>query len=207
MRKQILNNGMILVLTFVLVPVLCYTLVDFPRRSIIKEVISMLSIMAFFIMLMQFFLSRAGSYFLQGQSMGRIIKWHKVLGYIFICVLMLHPFLIVFPRYFESGVTPQEAFITLITTANLGVVLGMVAWLLMFILGLTSLIRTKLGMRYRTWRLLHGILSIAFISVAAFHVVLLGRHMHQSMIWLITSSSIIGVSLLLSIYVFKPSKK
>lgn len=191
---------------FLALPLLFYFLGDFPRRSVLKETISLLTILAFFSMLIVFYLSRTNRSFLKEFKMSKINKWHKVLAYIFVSILLVHPFLIVLPRYFEAGISPMEAFKTLITTySTKGIILGMAAWCLMLILGITSLLRNKLPMSYKSWRLLHGILSSAFIVLASFHVIDMGRHMNIEMTWLIAILSGIGIALLLTTYIFKTS--
>lgn len=137
--------------------------------------------------------------------MGKVVSFHKIIGYIFIGVLLLHPFFIVFPRYFESGVEPGEALSTLLTTyTSTGVILGIMAWLLLLIIGLTPLFRNRLPKKYNSWRLLHGILSIIFIIVASWHAIELGRHTDIAMSIFIILLSGSGVLLLLKTYFLKP---
>lgn len=170
------------VLALVGLPLLFWALGNFPRRTVLKEVLSLLFILAFSQMLGQFYLSRGGKSLFNGLEFGPAIKIHKVIGYTFVTVLLVHPFLIVVPRYFESGVAPLEAFVTIITTFDSrGIVLGIIAWSVLLILGITSLIRSKLPMSYRTWRLVHGILSALFISLATWHAIDLGRHTDRAM--------------------------
>lgn len=189
-------------LVFVLIPPFLYALGDFPSRTPLKELFSILTIGAFFIMLLQFYLSRANRAVLVGaHSMSKVMKWHKVLGYVFVSILIIHPFLIVIPRYFEAGVEPRDAFVSIISTwGTKGVFLGMIAWVLMFIIGLTSALRNRLGLKYKTWRLLHGILSILFISFASFHAIELGRHINLPMAILIISLASLAIILQLKVY-------
>lgn len=202
-RIKIYNRIAALVI-FIAMPLCIYFLGQFPRRSLLKETISLLIILAFFIMLLQFYLSRANRNLLQVHKMGRTIKWHKVLGYVFVSVLLIHPFLIVVPRFFEAGISPIDAFRELLSNFNLtGLLLGLIAWILMFIIGLTSLVRNKLPFTYKTWRVIHGILSMAFILIASLHVVNMGRHINQPMGWIIGTLSVLGVVLLLRLYIFK----
>ncbi len=199
-------NRIAAIAVFIALPVLFYTLGDFARRTLLKEAISLLTILAFFMMLMQFYLSRANKKVLKDHKMGKVIKWHKVLGYVFVSVLLLHPFLIVLPRYFEAGIDPIDAFTELISNFNqTGLLLGLTAWILMFIIGLTSMFRNKLPFSYKTWRLIHGYLSIAFILTASLHVMDMGRHIDKPMAFLITILSLSGVVLLLRTYIFKPA--
>ena len=191
-------------MVFIAFPVLFYVLGDFPRRTLLKETISVVTLIAFFMMLFQFYLSRANGNILKEHKMSKVVKWHKVLGYVFVSILLVHPFLIVLPRYFEAGVEPSEALTTILTTfGSKGIILGLSAWVLVFIIGLTSILRNKLGLSYKAWRITHGILSIVFISVASFHVVELGRNISQPLQWLIAVLSIVGITLLIQTYLFK----
>ena len=139
--------------------------------------------------------------------MSKVIKYHKIIGYTFVLILFFHPLYLVVPRFFEAGVSPVDAFITIISTLNQGVVLGIIAWCLMLALGITSLARKKLPMKYKTWRVFHGILAMLFISIAAWHVIDLGRHSNLTMSILISMLTAGGILLLLKTYTFKKSKK
>lgn len=193
-------------LVFIALPVLFYALGDFPRRTVLKEVISITTILAFFVMLMQFFLSRANRNMLVGSKMRLVVSWHRVIGYVVVSVFILHPLLIIVPRFFEAGVDPADAFVKLLSSfGSKGVFLGISAWILMVFLGTTSLLRKNLGLTYKAWRIYHGILSVALVATASFHVVELGRHINTPMKWLIILLSIFGLTLLLTTYLFIPS--
>lgn len=188
------------------IPLLIYTLGDFPRPTPLKEIISVFTILAFFIMVGQFFLSRANNGVLKGHKMWKVSRLHKVIGYIFTGILLFHPFFIVLPRYFEAGLDPKEALLTMLTTFDSkGVILGLCAWCLMLIIGGTSLLRGKLGLKYNTWRTIHGILSMMFISLACWHAIDLGRHTNLSMSVYMIALSSAAVLLLLKTY-FQKSK-
>ncbi len=77
----------------------------------------------------------------------------------------------------------------------------------MLILGITSLIRNKLPMKYKTWRLLHGILSALFISLATWHAVDLGRHTDRPMSILMIALAAGGVLLLTQSWISEYSTK
>lgn len=192
-------------LIFMGLPLLLWSLGDFHKNTILKESLSLLIILSFFLMIGQFFLARGYRDLHKEIKMVKVNKLHKVIGYAFTAVLMLHPFFIVLPRYFEAGVDPEEAFISIISTFDsLGVVLGISAWLLMFVIGMTSLFRNRLGMSYRSWRMFHGILSIIFIVVASLHVINIGSHITTPFIVLIIALASVGILLLLKLYIIKP---
>ncbi|MBI9017737.1 MAG: ferric reductase-like transmembrane domain-containing protein [Phycisphaerae bacterium] len=194
-------------LTFIGLPLLLWSLNDLPQRTALKDSISVLTIIAFSLMLGQFFLARTSKNILKDYNLTKALKIHKLIGYIFVPILLAHPFLIIFPRYFEAGIEPKEAFITLITTfESPGVILGIIAWCLMFILGVTSLLRNKLPIKYKTWRVIHGILSIMFILIATRHAIMLGRHMDRAMSICMSIMAAGGILLLLKTYILKSSK-
>jgi predicted ferric reductase len=184
MMKELTKPTDFLLPTFLFIglPVWIYLTGDFSRRTTLKESISILVIIAFYLMVAQFFLNRSTNFILSGFTKRTVLTVHKILGYSLVCVLLLHPLLIVVPRYFESGIGPMEAFVTIITTLDsLGVVIGILAWSLLLTLGVTSLFRNILPLSYAAWRKLHGILAIFFMAAASWHALDLGRHINQTM--------------------------
>jgi len=161
---------------FLGVPLLLYFIGDVPRRTLLKEIIGILTILAFFQMLAQLYATRCNSPLLHTLKAGAIVRFHKVAGYIATAFILAHPLLIVLPRYFEAGISPEEAFWTMITTPAPGVVTGIGAWCLLLLLAVTSLFQKRLPLGYAAWRRLHATLSIALIPVASWHVADLGRH-------------------------------
>ncbi len=193
------------ILAFTGMPLLIWSLGDFPEHSLLKTLLAVMTILAFFQMIGQFFWTHTNRYAVKNLKVNKLIKYHKIIGYTFVIALLLHPVLIVVPRFFESGVAPVDAFITIITTFNQGVVLGIIAWCLILTLGITSIARKKLPMKYKTWRVFHGVLAILFVSIAAWHVIDLGRHSSLAMSILIGMLTAGGVFFLLRTYTLKIS--
>jgi predicted ferric reductase len=77
----------------------------------------------------------------------------------------------------------------------------------MLVLGILSLLRKKLPMKYTNWRILHGILAMLFIAAATWHVVDLGRHTDLAMSIYMIILAVSGVLLLLKTYILKPLKE
>ena len=165
------------IMFFISLPILLYATGDFPRRTFLKESISLLTIIGLFLILGQFFLTRSGNSLLLKYNMAKVIKVHKISGYVFLCIFLVHPFLIVLPRYFEAGVEPIDCLSTILSTyTSLGVLNGIIAWCLMFSLLGTALFRQRIPFTYKTWVVVHKWLSIAFIIFACWHAIDLGRH-------------------------------
>ncbi|WP_027472708.1 ferric reductase-like transmembrane domain-containing protein [Saccharicrinis fermentans] len=200
-------NTATMLCVFIGLPIAFWALDDSSGRAWVKEAISILTILSFSMMLLQFYLTRSNKRVLKVHRMGKVVKWHKLVGYVFVPILLVHPFLVVVPRYFEAGIDPTDAFYTLITSFNsTGVVLGMIAWCLMWIIALTSLFRNRLAMSYRIWRVFHGILSIVFVVIAAWHVIDLGRHSNVWMTGFIVLVASGGVCLLAVVYFSKSNQ-
>lgn len=202
--KNKMNSIVLLALLFIGSPILFYTIGNQPRRTLLKEFFSILTILSFSLMLAQFFLARTNRKLVSEHSIRSIITTHKVIGYMFLPVLLIHPLLVIIPRFFESGVSGTDAFVQMITTlSSPGILLGICAWSLAFILGATCILRIKLSLTYKTWRLTHGILAILFIIFASWHAIDLGRHITSPFAYVIVFTALIGVLPLLTTYIFQ----
>ncbi|MGB5667397.1 MAG: ferric reductase-like transmembrane domain-containing protein [Maribacter sp.] len=197
-----------LMIAFIGVPVLLYVLGDFPKRSFLMETLSLTTILGFTILVSQFFLSRNNKKLVKDIRMVKVLKIHKFIGYLFISILLLHPFFIIVPKFFDAGVTPADAFLRLITTfSSLGVILGLIAYSCVLILMITAYFKFKLHLKYKVWRNLHGYLTLLFVITATWHVINIGRHSNTSFSMYYVLIVATGVYTLLRTYLFKTSKR
>lgn len=190
---------------FVGLPLLFYALGDAPRRSVLKEAISILTLLAFAMMLGQYFLARSNETLLSLFKPPQIQRFHKYIAYLAVGVILAHPALIVLPRYLEGGIRPWDAFVTMLTDfGNLGIVLGLVAWVLLLVLAVTAYFRKRLiphfTHRYRGWRYFHGALAVSFTVLALWHSIALGRHTDMAMSVLFVTLALLGFALLARMY-------
>ena len=197
---------------FIGLPLMIYALGDAPRRSFLKESISVLTLLALSMMLGQYFLARSNETLLSLFKPPQIQKFHKYIAYSAVGVILLHPALVIMPRYFEAGVKPVDAFITMITTLNsLGIVLGFIAWLVLLVLTVTAYFRRSLiphfTQRYRGWRHFHGGLAVSFTVLALWHAIELGRHTDFAMSALFVTLALLGFALLARLYWGERHKK
>ena len=157
--------------------ILAFLLADVSTRTPLKDGISLLTLVGFFLLIGQCYSTRFGKRLLSDCRMSTIMKFHEYLGYLFSVVILVHPLLIALPRYFEAGVSPEEVFIIIVTTTTTGIQVGIAAWILLAVLVGTAFFRSRLGMSYKAWRIMHGFLSVFFLLFASYHVIDLGRHM------------------------------
>ncbi|MDV7186356.1 ferric reductase-like transmembrane domain-containing protein [Lutibacter sp. TH_r2] len=197
-----------LFLAFIAVPSILYFLGNFEKRDFLMESLSLITILGFTLLLSQFFSTRMNKKFVKSIRMVNVLKIHKIIGYVFISILFLHPFFIIVPKFFDNGVTPTDAFLRIITTfSSLGIILGLIAYTSIIIILITSFFRFKLHLKYRTWRNLHAYLTLLFVITATWHVINLGRHSNTSfsIYYILMVAS--GIYYLLKTYLFKTSKK
>lgn len=167
---------------FVGLPMVFYALSDAPTRSALKEALSILTVLAFSMMIAQFYLARSNTALFRIFKAPKVQTVHKYIAYSAIGVILLHPYLIVLPRYFEGGVAPWTAFVEIVTNiSNPGILAGIVAWIVVLMIGITAYFRRnvmqQMDKKYRGWRGLHAVLVLAFVLPATWHVIDLGRHL------------------------------
>lgn len=197
-----------LIIAFIAVPLYLYFSGNFPKRTTLMETISIVTILGFSLLLSQFFTSRINKKLVKKIRMVNVLAIHKFIGYLFISILLLHPFFIVIPKFFDDGVTPIDAFVRLITTfSSTGVILGLIAYASILILMVTAYFRFKLHLKYRTWRSLHGYLTLLFVITATWHVIDMGRHSNMSFTVYYLLAVTLGIFYLSKTYLFKTSKK
>lgn len=198
----------VLIIIFIVVPLFLYFSGNFPERTTLMETISVVTILAFSLVLSQFFTSRLNFKLVKQIRMVNVLAIHKFIGYVFISIILLHPFFIIIPKFFDDGVTPSDAFIRLITTfSSTGVILGLIAYASMLILMVTAFFRFKLHLQYRTWRKLHGYLTLLFVITATWHVIDMGRHSDTSFTLFYIGVVAVGIYYMIRTYFFKTSKK
>jgi len=204
-KLNYLISGSILYLA---IPLLYMIFGNFEQRTILKELLSLITVGAFFLMLGQFYLSRVNIINLKGFKYSKVVKLHKIIGYITIPIIILHPIFLVLPRYLEASLDPIDAFVLILTNfGSRGIILGLIAMVLMILIAITSILRKKMKIKYNTWRKMHGFLSIAFIIVATFHSVDLGRHMDAFLSNYTIVMASIGVVFLIRLYFFNQTSK
>lgn len=190
---------------FIGLPLLFYTLGDAPRRSVLKETLSVVTFLAFGLLIGQFFLARSNQAVLALFKAPMVQKVHKYLAYGAISVMVLHPFLIVLPRYLEGGIKPWQAFWAMVTTFDsLGIILGLAAWGTMLTIAVTAFFRMSLmkqfANRYRGWRYFHGGLAVVFTVLGVWHAIELGRHTDTALGGFYIAIATLGIGMLARLY-------
>ena len=179
---------------FALVPVFLAWGQGVPVRSTYQSVILFVSLTAFGILLGEFWLSRLLPNNVVQMKASGIARWHRVIGYVAGAVVLPHPVLIVSRRFWVEESNPVDNLLIILRTPSLR--MGIAAWILLVLIIVLCFVRRSF--RGRTWRVLHGVLSVGFAGLATCHVVALGRHsdLVMSVFWIVLAGGSI-IALLL----------
>lgn len=148
----------------------------FSGRNAYLEIFSLITITAWCLVPGQFYWFPGNRFLPLHLRSWTLARYHMVIGTLLVLLLCSHPFLLLLPKLFEYGISPQEAFFTMISTPHAGVISGIISWLLLATLGVTAWFRKLLPLRYHVWRQLHGILAFLVLICGLHHVLFLGRH-------------------------------
>jgi predicted ferric reductase len=98
-----------------------------------------------------------------------LFQFHRGVGIASVALVVIHLLLLI-----GCGAYPV-AVLGLGHGVPMSIRLGTLAAILAVVLVITSILRRRLGMRYEVWRILHGVLAMAIIVLAAIHVTGAGR--------------------------------
>jgi predicted ferric reductase len=125
-------------------------------------------------------------FFLQFPLVGRLkhvglfanINWsmllHRKLGKWLALVFLLHPLLILAPRFMVSFDTGLDSFMTTIRAEQM--LTGIIAWLALLAWVLLAVFRDRLKITYELWRLTHVLGFVAIATLATLHITTVGSH-------------------------------
>jgi predicted ferric reductase len=118
-------------------------------------------------------------------------QFHKEIGITAFLLVLAHPLLLVLAGYPGRILLPVPG-------VPWSVILGTLAFLLAGLLIGLSVLRKKLKIPYEIWQVTHGLLTIALIFAAAFHIVGVGRYVQMPamrILWTIYLLLLIGLFL------------
>ena len=184
----------------VLTPLVLAYMLGYPPRSFRDELSSALAMCAFAALLLEFVLS--GRF---RSVSGRIgiditMRMHQLMARSLALFIIVHPFLYTtavpdFPR--PDDVTGQLGLG--LTWSSL--LTGLVAWIMLLVLTLLAIYRTRLDWSYEAWRLSHGLGAVLVALFGLHHPVHAGRYSSQPVLtgyWYL----LVAVALLTVLWVY-----
>ena len=162
-------HPLLLVLGYLLItllPLLLAWLQDKPARSIRDELAAGLALTGFAMLLLEFVLS--GRFRLTSRRIGiDLTMWfHQLMARVVVACILIHPY------FYATPVSPRhpgdDSWLLSLGLDGASFASGMTAWLLLPVLVLLGIWRTRLPYRYETWRLTHATLA-ALIALLGLH--------------------------------------
>jgi predicted ferric reductase len=143
-----------------------------PTQSTYQQIVLLASITAAGLALGLFWLSRLTPKETVNIRLGKILSWHKYIGYTIGVIFLIHPVLIIARRFQAVESNPIDNLILLFTSPLVWP--GVAAWILLIVLVLSAFFRKKFAAS--TFRKLHGWLAVSFIILGIWHALSIGRH-------------------------------
>lgn len=172
-------------------------------RSWHQELASILGLVGYALLLMEFVLSGRFRTVSGRIGMDRTMRFHQVMARVLTVFLLLHPFLYLGP--FNVSHPWDETRVETILLSGPGLLTGVAAWLLLGLTVLLAVGRGSLPFCYEAWRLSHGLGSALLAGLAAHHALALGRYSQtpaMALFWLVLLG--LAVVTLAWIYLAKP---
>lgn len=192
-----------LYLALALMPLVLTAVQGLPLRGFWREAGSMIALVGFAVLLVQFLFSGRFNR-LSGQvGIDRLMRFHQIAGWLILLAILAHPVLYVVPALLPH---PGDALMMLnrmFTSERLFT--GVVAWWLLILLVVMAGFRDRLPISYELWRASHGLGSALIAGFGAHHTLAVGRYSGDVLLgsfWLLLTAVAIGS--LVHVYVVKP---
>jgi uncharacterized membrane protein len=168
-RSQLIT---LFLLLFIGLPVALAFAQKVPTQSTFQQVVLITSITAAGLAFGAFWLTRLIPFKTSEIRMGKVLLWHKYIGYTVGAVFLLHPFLIIARRFWAIESNPIDNLKLLFSSPLVWP--GVAAWVLLIVMLSTAFFRNRFTAS--TFRALHGCLAVGFVLLATWHIVSIGRH-------------------------------
>lgn len=157
-----------------IVPYLLSQFIHLTPKGWYQEILSFLWILGMTALFVQFAL---GGRISKGKLFSKIdwsMSKHKKVGKLLGTLFLLHPFIIIAPRFLVSWEDGVTSAISMVTSPSL--LTGLIAWGVLIVFVLLSVYKRSIPLRYEAWRFLHLIAFSAMAILATLHVTSIGRH-------------------------------
>jgi len=175
-------------------------------RGWYEELVSLLSIVGLSMMIFQFFLTSRVDRVANISGVDNTMRLHTKMGEFVGYLVLIHPFLILAPRFFVAPSFALNDLWSMFTEPETST--GMYAWSLMIVWVLMSVYRSRTGLSYEAWRYAHSAGFVTIIVLATHHAMTIGRHGRYNpwfdVLWLALAS--LAVAVVAYVYFLRPKR-
>ncbi len=196
-RTPPLTFGRLLIvyLVIVLLPYLWSLTQGLAWRGVYPGMVTLLNLGGFAAFLAQYPLSGRVESVTRRAGIDHGMWLHRRVGELLAVYFLLHPFLIVLPRYVLAPERASADIWTALAAAESTT--GLYAWAIMIAWVLMARYRNRLGLGYEAWRISHGLGLVLVAILATHHVVTVGRHGRYDpwfdVLWIVLCSLAVAV--------------
>jgi len=165
--------GFIYVLVSAL-PLFLVSIHGLPARPFPNEVATQIGLLSFIWILLSFLLSGRFKSISGKIGIDKTIRFHQFMAIVLGILIFLHPYLFTLSISYPVPWDTSRQFSLFLTFPAF--VSGMLAWIIVLALIITSVFRDQLPFRYETWRLLHGFGAVIVVIGGTIHVFDIGRY-------------------------------
>lgn len=170
----LLMNSSLGYLCLTLIPFLATFAINMQEKTVYASFLALFNCLAMAVFFLQFPL--AGR--LKHSGVFANINWsmllHRRVGKWLAIIFLLHPVLILAPRFLVSFDTGMESLVTTLEAGQL--LTGIIAWLALLLWVLLAVFREHLKMSYELWRLTHLLGFVVIATLATLHATTVGSH-------------------------------
>ena len=204
MKPTLLSfTALVVYLGLILAPLGISSHLDLPNRPWMDQVSTNLGMLAFNIILLEFWSTGRIKIFSKLLGIDWVLQVHQLFARTAVLLLLVHPFMYSLPgRPTYSPGPPNETYIGLSSNSLISGLVGLIVLGIMVGLAIT---RNKSESKYETWRATHAIMAIAVALLGFHHTVHAGRFSQEASMHLYWQIGL-GLALLSTawVYVVRP---
>ncbi|WED24696.1 ferredoxin reductase family protein [Vibrio sp. JC009] len=160
----------------------------------VLSIINLVAMMAFFV---QFPLGSRVKQIPLFANIDWSMSKHKTIGQWIGGFFLLHPVLLLAPKFIQSYDDGIRSLVEVITAPQM--LTGVIAWVAMIVWTLMAIFKNRLKMSYETWRLTHMLGFVVIAVLATLHITSVGSHGQfdtefNTLWWVLCSASVLIVA-------------
>jgi predicted ferric reductase len=175
----------------------------YPSGNIFRALSTGLVMVGYAMLLLQFLLSGRFEHLSGRTGIDRTMRFHQVAAWAILGLIVAHPFLYAVARLSPDPRDALDLLVRMFTAPRLQS--GVMAWVILILLVAVAALRDRLPFRYETWRLGHGLMSIALAGLGTHHTLSVGHYSAErwlALFW--AAATVLALLAMLNIYVLKP---